>query len=458
MGWSHPEILLEDLLKLTKGFIDIMILGSGYQSSGSITTWDAQNIKKCIQWGIFYENVFKGLESTDDYKGSVRELDAALLEMTSNPYFPQGIRHLSSATLMRGRDLVLRHLIQTLPLRDVHFTALLTTTVEMELDTLKRKEYDFLNVYFEKLLLHSTYCNTRAPQSVSKVKVKGNSSDDPSEFVIQEILERENSVSRVLSVETGLTILSKSLSCGKLVGKESSVLEMQSQDGISLVSKEQLAEFELSNKWRSRSLSYLLDKRTIKLVSCAKLIFSAPKVQWSQLFARLNTANGDYLLDIIELCLLGYISSSWSPLIEHFTLVSYDICSKSVNYQEMYNLLQERSQFPHSKEEQRNSKENDILEYLAVLLSSQSHQLWKLSPILPAIAIPIWSPLFKLYLSGIGAMFNGNPYGTRCCSCTREGKEHKDCDLAERIWCLVLFDAHGSHRRAITSCNLDSLG
>ncbi|MCL7043264.1 hypothetical protein MKW94_000262, partial [Papaver nudicaule] len=442
MGWSHPEIPLEDLLKVIKGFIDIMILGSGYQSSGSITTWDSQNIKKFMQWGIFFENVFKGLESTDDYEGSVRELDTSLLNLTSNPYFPQGIRHFSSATLMKGRDLVLRHLIQMLPLRDVHFTALLTTIVEMELDTLQRTEYDFLNVYFEKLLLHTTYCNTRAPQSVSNVKVKGNCSDDPSEYVIQEILERENSVSRVLSVETGLTVLTKSLTCGKLAGKESSVLEMQSQDGNSLVRKEQLAKFELWNKWRSRSLSYLLDKRTIKLVSGAKLIFSAPKVQWIQVFERLNTAKGDELPEIIELCLLGYISSSWSHLIEHFMSISYDIHSKSIKYHEMYDLMQERSRFALSKEESRSSKENDILDYLAMLLSSQSHQLWKLSPILPAIAIPIWSPLFKLYLSGIGAMFKGNLYGTRCCSCTREVKEHEDCDLAERIWCLFFSNAH----------------
>ncbi|XP_026435933.1 uncharacterized protein LOC113333723 isoform X2 [Papaver somniferum] len=375
MGWSHPEIPLEDLLKLIKGFIDIMILGSGYQSSGSIATWDSHNIQKCIQWGIFYENVFKGLESADDYTGSVRELDAALLEMTSNSYFPQG-----------------------------------------------------------------------------------NCINDPSEFVIQEILEREISVSRVLSVETGLTILSKSLTCGELVGKESSLLEMQSQDGTFLVSKEQLAEFELWNKWRSRGLSYLLDERTIKLVSGAKLIFSSPEVQWIQVFERLNTSNGDELLEIIELCLLGYISSSWNPLIEHVMSVSYDICSKSINYHEMFNLLQERSQVPHCKEETRNSKENDILEYLAVLMRSQSHAFWKLSPILPAIAIPIWSPLFKLYLTGIGAMFKGNLYKTRCCSCTREVKEHEDCDLAERIWCLVVFNIHGSHQRAITSCNLDSLG
>lgn len=101
-------------------------------------------------------------------------------------------------------------------------------------------------------------------------------------------------------------------------------------------------------------------------------------------------------------------------------------------------------------------------------MRSQSHAFWKLSPILPAIAIPIWyvivslqlisfvrvnnpcivrqllnryspycacilgtymcllhafaltpktflrrSPLFKLYLTGIGAMFKGNLYKTR---------------------------------------------
>ncbi|OVA02328.1 hypothetical protein BVC80_9099g128 [Macleaya cordata] len=384
MGWSHPEISLEDLLNLIKGFVDILILASGFQSSGSIATWDAQNIKKAVQWGIFFENVFKGLTITDDYQGSVVELDAALLEMTSNPYFPQGLRHLSSSTLARGRDFVLKHLIQTLQLRDEHLIAFLTATVEMDLDTLRRTEYDCLNVYLGKLMLKNTHTNPQSPESVSDIDMKESFSDNLSEFVIQELSERQTSVSRVLSVEKGLAVLSESLKWvgyGKLCGEINILV-------LTIRSKEQLVELESWNKWRSRNLSYFLDKRTVKLVSGAKLVFSAPKVQWLQVFERLNVASDDDLLEIIELSLLGIVSSSWNRLIEHFMSVSSDLLPISMQYHELHNLLQQRSQFLHSKEETRHSKENGIIEYLTVLLSSQPHQLWKLSPILTAIAIP----------------------------------------------------------------------
>jgi hypothetical protein len=57
MGWNHPDIALEEMVKLTKGFVDILILASGYQSSGRLAHWDPQNIKKAFQWGLFFENV-----------------------------------------------------------------------------------------------------------------------------------------------------------------------------------------------------------------------------------------------------------------------------------------------------------------------------------------------------------------------------------------------------------------
>ena len=57
MGWVHPDISLEEMVKLTKGFVDILILASGYQSSGRIAHWDAQNIKKIFHWGLFFEDV-----------------------------------------------------------------------------------------------------------------------------------------------------------------------------------------------------------------------------------------------------------------------------------------------------------------------------------------------------------------------------------------------------------------
>jgi hypothetical protein len=49
-----------------------------------------------------------------------------------------------------------------------------------------------------------------------------------------------------------------------------------------------LLEFITWKHWKSRSLSYYLDKRTVRLVSGASLIFSAPKVQWIQVFQGLN--------------------------------------------------------------------------------------------------------------------------------------------------------------------------
>lgn len=57
MGWHHPEIGLDEMVKLVKGFVEILILSSGYQSSGLIAHWDAHNIKKAFQWSLFFERV-----------------------------------------------------------------------------------------------------------------------------------------------------------------------------------------------------------------------------------------------------------------------------------------------------------------------------------------------------------------------------------------------------------------
>lgn len=42
------------------------------------------------------------------------------------------------------------------------------------------------------------------------------------------------------------------------------------------------------NKWQSKSLSYFLSKRTLRLVSGANLIFSAPRAQWAEVLRRLK--------------------------------------------------------------------------------------------------------------------------------------------------------------------------
>lgn len=55
--WSDGNFSREDLPKLIKGFIDILILASGYQSSGRLAHWDSANINKAFRWALFLEDV-----------------------------------------------------------------------------------------------------------------------------------------------------------------------------------------------------------------------------------------------------------------------------------------------------------------------------------------------------------------------------------------------------------------
>ncbi|KAJ4956360.1 hypothetical protein NE237_013143 [Protea cynaroides] len=458
MGWSHPDISLEDLLNLIKGFVDMLILASGYQSSGLPAVWDAQNMRKVMQWGLFFEDVFSRLRGLDDYEDSLKELDAAMLEMTSNPYFPQqGLANLSSAILSRAREFVLQHLFHALPLRDSHLSSLLTAAVELDLNDLTGREYDYLNVYLDKLKLKTTSFNLAAemrdfmknsmishpndcaavgsvdpgsPLNVSSFKLKVCHSAEYSKLMVQELLNRQTAVSCISSNEIGLDLLSETILHGKCLGSDGNLLEKCLNCDTSPLDEIQLVEFVAWNQWRSKNLSYLLDKKTVRMVSGANLIFSAPKVQWLQVFERLQISAENHdsvFLEIIELSLLGCIARRWNYLIGHLMSVSYDLPTISKQYHEVRNLLHGGSQLLHPKEEIMNSKEIGILGHLTGLLGGQLHHLWKLSPILTAAAVPSGSAFFSLYLNEIEAQLKGSSSLIRCCSCIQDGKEHKDC-------------------------------
>lgn len=460
MGWSYPDISLEDLLKRIEGFVDILILASGYQSSGRLAHWDAHTIKRAFQWGIFFENLFRHLRTFDDYQDCVEELDVALIEMTSSPVFPQGLADLSSATLTRARDYVLAHLLHTLPLRDAHLRSFLIATIEMDLDELRDTEADCLGVYLDKLLQQNmspdmlrdrtVWLNdsmTSSPDIAPDPKIERCLGNDCTNRTVQELLKRQFAVSCISSAEMGLHVLSKNMRHCNLTTYDNSLLKEQLEHTTASLGEDQLIEYVTWNNWRSRNLSYFLDKNTIRLVSGSSMIFSSPKTQWLQVFERIDisaTTFKDDLCETIELLLLGCIASRWSFIIEYFMSVSYDSFTISKQYHEIGNLLPGRSQRLHSSGEQMDSKEGAILEYLTALLAGQVHLLWKLSPALVAVAIPSRSSLFKLYLSELETQFKGDS-PTKSCTCTQNRKEHNDCEIAERIWCLYIFHVRGSH-------------
>ncbi|TXG63883.1 hypothetical protein EZV62_010877 [Acer yangbiense] len=412
MGWNYPDILFEEMVKLIKGFVDILILASGYQSSGLHAHWDVNNIKNALHWGLFFENVFRNLSNSDVYLESVEELDATLAEMTSNPSFPQGLSHLSSATLSRARAFVSEHLLRALPLRDSHLRAFLRATIEMDLNLLLETDYHCLNLYLNKLTLMDSSLNL-APESGVSVKkpiilssditptTKNDTctGDDFTKFAVEGLLKRQSAVSCISTVKTGFDILSSVIKHVNLTDSDNSLIEEHlKQDGNPAVmgSVDDSVDYFTWNQWKSKNLLYFLNMRTIRLVSGASMILSAPKVQWVQLFQRLHISeqgNDDDLSEILlyvicmcaaeclymykvkmsyadmyayvvlalqsilaathELLLLGCIANRWSCLIEHFMSVSYDSLTISKQYHE---LCKGKSQCFDSKEEIVNLK------------------------------------------------------------------------------------------------------
>ncbi|KAJ7977185.1 Fanconi anemia group F protein (FANCF) [Quillaja saponaria] len=460
MGWNYPDVSLEDLMRLIKGFMDILILTSGYQSSGRIAYWDVQNIKRAFQWGFFFEKVFRYLGSSDVYEDSIRELDTALSEMKSNASFPQGLAHISSVTLANAQDFVSEHLINTLPLKVEHLRAFLTTVVEMDLDELSQAEDDCLTAYLNKLGLQDA-SHPLVPKKMGSSKdldmlcpdialnkvVKKSTGDYFTKYTVKTLLKRWSAMSCLSTVETGLHILFNCVKCMNWSESDITSLEGLQENDKAQRSAEQLVDFITWNQWKSNHLLYFLDRRTVRLVSGASMIFSAPKIQWVNVIEGLNVREESSDADIsetIELLLLGSVAHRWNRLLEHLMSVSYYSLPISEQYHQVLNVLSGSCQSFHSKTEVMSSEENNILEYLTQLLGGQLDRLWKLSPALAAAAIPSWSALFRLYLSKLQTLMN-TELSVRCCNCSQEGKEHSDCVIAERIWCFYIFHVWGSH-------------
>ncbi|CAN6486126.1 unnamed protein product [Victoria cruziana] len=450
MGWSHPDISLPDLLVLVKGFIDIVVLASGRQSSGLPAHWDAQNVKKALQWASFFEEVFRRIADSADYQDSVMDLDAAIGEITSNPSFPQGLAHLSSATLMKARDFIVEHFLNALPLSDAQLHALFSAVVELDIDgpgmTIQPELYV---VYANNLASYDTSRNMlesergcmkqlETPYSISPMKDKTSFSGF-SEILLQEFVKKQRALSCLSSLEKNFNTLSEIITKSAGGGSIRSIWQEEGCDSINKKIGEIIAP-DLWSRWSTGCLTYLLNERTLKLISGVSLIFHCPKSQWMEALESIKVLvadqNGDQL-EIIELCLLGLMSRTWKELVEQFTSSSFEVLSVSEMYHNMHNLLL-NSHSLYRVKQAIDSKESDIVEYLSSLLDPKLFQLWQLPPVLVAAGLPSWSPLFHKYVGEIEKQITGGSSAMRYCSCDQGGKDHADCEIAERVWCIYI--------------------
>nr|GMD18674.1 uncharacterized protein LOC109173736 [Ipomoea batatas] len=163
------------------------------------------------------------MNSQDEYRDSLEELDVALCEMISMPYFPKGIEHLSSKTLSNARNLMLEHLTHTLPLRDLHLRALVTATVEMDFHMLPNADSDCLDKHFEELMhseskkpafsvsRHLMEDSVNTSMMTSPSRKANDAACSFSAITARELGRRHMTVSSLSAAETCLEMLSRSV-------------------------------------------------------------------------------------------------------------------------------------------------------------------------------------------------------------------------------------------------------
>ncbi|KAJ1281591.1 hypothetical protein BS78_04G317400 [Paspalum vaginatum] len=439
---------MEEVLGLVRGFVDVLVLAGGRTSSGTAATWSSDEVKKALRWALFFEEVFKGLRDSGQYDDSAREFDAALLELTSSPEFPKGLAGIRSETLSNARTLVMRHFLKAKTMSVGNFGALLEAVVETDIDGIcARGVCDACQGYADSLLDMNLACSTRTMNACDVGLPTGSDvlraeSTGHSRILVNEFLKTLDSGSCNCLAERGLGTILNSV--------KRNIFDNGSNEPCTpaILKTQMINEFFMWKQWRANCLSYLLDERTIRILSGATLIFKAPKEQWMKVFEPLKSvaeSSQSGLVEIMELCLLGLIARRWNPLIEGF--ISHTFCSVPVSkqYGDLRQCLQGTS---HGKfqDELLHLEEKDILDYARHLLQSKPSILWLLPPVLTAAAMPPQSSLFQIYLAQIDKQFHEAVHADRKCSCRGDGiDQHRNCEITERIQCLYTLHIQQPH-------------
>ncbi|XP_057833117.1 uncharacterized protein LOC131043896 isoform X2 [Cryptomeria japonica] len=450
MGWRHPDIALQELMVCVRAFVDILILTGGYQSTAHPALWDSQSIHRALQWSLFFQAVLEKLPASEEGNASKQELDKALLDLTSDPLFPQGLPQLSVAALTESKKLLLGNLLQAVNLRENHLSSLLTVAHEIdssdlgdnsktsvssngvyrfsgnELEVVQQsdipisihKQNDNLKKQADVLVSRSPHFNFLEKETINKGPdskeefpktesgkksihhggVAGsnkNSKNWHSDYVIQEITERHAAVTCTKSLEEGLIVLADSVLQKKEVGSEHQIWDDNS-DPVSTSSFENWTwDIQLWRQRKDTSLSYLLDKRTLSVVSGASLIFNSTKPLWSHILESLKgpTDNMDdpNTLEKVELCLLGLTLENWNYIIRKFTSATYRVISLSKIWHYLQNIRRENGVDLYARKENIDFKSREIEGYLLQLLANKMEILWKMPSVLVASSLHLRS-------------------------------------------------------------------
>lgn len=159
-------------------------------------------------------------------------------------FHDQGLSHLSTAVLSKGRAFVCEHFIRALPLSDAHLEAFLRAAIEMDLNELMEKEHDCFNIYLSKLtlldstvnLVHEPMRDSTMPSSeiAPTMDIDISTAEDFAHLAVQGLLKRQSAVSCISTVKSGLNILSSAIKRDSWTSSDNSLVEVHLRQDRSL--------------------------------------------------------------------------------------------------------------------------------------------------------------------------------------------------------------------------------
>ncbi|KAL2609375.1 hypothetical protein R1flu_027948 [Riccia fluitans] len=386
-GWFHADVGLHQFIQHVCGFLDMLLLASGYQSDGKPAVWTSGTLQRALDWGCHIEEVLDSLPAGPRGQESKQTLNLHLEMVFENEPLPTGMTKVSSAELEKARSLLVQVLAQALPAEIAWLTASIIDAGE-------------------------------------EVDLK--------EFVTRELSQRCMATGCVKSLQQASELAVESCVSRRQDAAVDADIWQLPQDPPECISQE-------LEEWVTRGLRFISSAETIHKLSGAALIFSAGRTQWLKAFESLLSRPDCHLpsvrLEIAELCCFYLASPGWKTLPRKIALSSGSSFNGSAFSADCLGKVPATG----SRNGERLIDESEEVEvYLRELLALEKDLWLQLHPILISVALAE-SLFLEEYIRYVGTMLDcstGCPQKCTCDICRR----YKDA--RERSWWLLRFHQH----------------
>ncbi|EFJ31977.1 hypothetical protein SELMODRAFT_408361 [Selaginella moellendorffii] len=399
MAWAHEAMSLEELIQVASAFLDILVLASGYQSSGAPVFWHPRGVARAMRWAALLERAMRGFPATDQGRSSMEILDMALLDLMDATPHPPGLPQLTCRLLSTARNVLLVSLVVAAPDTDLA---------------------EFL----------------RERKGGSSARKRSFDEFQVPEAITLEVLSRERAKSGLDRLGEGLERVVEEISSSRLV--KTRAIPIWKEDGTSDHPDTSRGSSCLCERWCQEAISYWTSAKTIYKLTGAMTIFDAEMELWIPVLDSLHrkavtsATQGDEVVEVAELCLLYLASTAWKLVLRKLLASLVPSSSQASEGGAV--------SFPEIPQQKREEVEN----YFLGLLQARRAIWWKVPAILAAAAVAVKnSGLSRSYVESIAIHVHSKESSGICfchACCSRQQCERCQDLVHERTWCVLLLN------------------